>query len=243
MRIITALLVLVFSVLAQAEGLTKQSFKEGEHYVRLATPVKTADPNKIEVTEFFWYGCGHCYNFEPLLQKWLTNLPEEIGFTESPVMWQKNMETHARIFYTSKVLGVLDVMHRAVFDAMHIKQMKLERPKQIQTLYEQNGVSGSDFEKAFNSFSVESAVKQANARARNYGITGTPEIVVDGTYRVSGSMAGSQTNMLAVAEYLACKIYAEKPVAQSAPATETESVAADADKPNPMASFCDRYAI
>jgi thiol-disulfide isomerase/thioredoxin len=162
MRIFAILLVLVASAFAQAkespapvkesaktEELPKKAFKEGEHYVRLSTPVRTADPTKIEVTEVFWYGCGHCYAFEPELQKWRKNLPDDVLFDESPAIWRDNMATHARIFYTSKVLGVLDVMHEAVFEAIHIKKMKLERTEDIQTLYEQNGISGDAFKKAF----------------------------------------------------------------------------------------------
>ena len=233
MRIIIAILLFITGAAAQAEKSPepagkplKEAFKEGEHYVRLENPVRTADPDKIEVAEVFWYGCGHCYAFEPQLKQWRKTLPESVLFVESPAMWNRDMETHARIFYTAKALGVLDTMHPIVFDAMHIKKLGLKRAEQIQTLFEQNGVAADDFEKTFNAFSVTSAVKQANARARSYGITGTPEIVVDGTYRISGRLAGSQTNMLAVANYLVCKIDAEK-----------NSAAQSAD----MSSFCSKY--
>ena len=236
MRIITILLALAAGVFAQAEESAKKIFKEGEHYVRLPTPVRTADPQKIEVTEVFWYGCGHCYTFEPQLKSWRRTLPDDVLFVESPAMWRGNMETHARIFYTAKTLGMLDTMHSAVFDAMHIDKMKLDRPEQIRALFEKHGVSADDFDKVFNSFSVTSSVNQAKARARSYGITGTPEIVVDGTYRISGRMAGSQANMLAVAEHLICKINADKKPGDKSTAST------DAVEQARISSFCAGYA-
>ena len=246
MRIIAVLLVaLIASAVTQAKDYStapvKRVFKEGEHYVRLSAPVRTTNPEKIEVTEVFWYGCGHCYMFEPQLQRWRKTLPDKVLFMESPAMWRKNMETHARIFYTSKALGVLDTMHLAVFEAMHIKKMKLNRPEQIQALYEQQGISSNDFNKTFNSFSVTSSVNQAKARARNYGITGTPEIVVDGTYRISSRLAGSQTNMLAVAEYLVCKIDAEKQGKGKGKGGKDSTADMNNNGQKQMSSFCVDY--
>ena len=236
MRIITILLALTTSVFTQAEEPAKRIFKEGEHYVRLPAPVRTTDPHKIEVTEVFWYGCGHCYTFEPQLKRWRRTLPDEVLFVESPAMWRGNMETHARIFYTAKALGVLNTMHSAVFEAMHINKMKLNRPEQIRALFEKHGVSADDFDKAFNSFRVTSSVNQAKERARSYGITGTPEIVVDGTYRISGRMAGSQTNMLAVAEYLICKINSDKKL------EDTSKTGNGGVEQARISSFCAGYA-
>lgn len=249
MHTIAILLTLAASVFAQAKeppasatDSDKIVFAEGEHYVRLSTPVRTADPNKIEVAEVFWYGCSHCYAFEPELQQWRSTLPEGVAFVESPAIWRKDMETHARIFYTSKVLEVLDVMHGAVFEAMHVNKQKLKRPKQIRALYQQHGVSVDDFNKTFNSFSVTSLVNQANARVRGYGIEGTPELIVDGSYRISGKMAGSRTNMLTVAEYLVCQINAENMAgAQDEEKTADSAIGATGAKGQSMRSFCASY--
>ena len=150
MRVIIAVLLFITGVIAQADQSPeptpkakplKAVFKEGEHYVRLPNPVRTANPDKIEVAEVFWYGCGHCYSFEPQLQKWHKTLPESVLFVESPAMWNRDMETHARIFYTAKSLGVLDTMHRTIFDAMHIEKLRLKRAERRWTPIRKTRVS------------------------------------------------------------------------------------------------------
>ncbi len=113
------------------------------------------------------------------------------------------MIVHAHIFYTAKALRVLDGdMHKDIFDAMHQDKKRLISPKQIFPLFEKRGVSQDKFDKTFDSFGVKSQVQQASARARGYGITGTPEVVVNGKYRVSGRMVGSQAEVLKVASFL-----------------------------------------
>ena len=115
------------------------------------------------------------------------------------------MVTHARIFYTAKALGKLDAMHKDIFDAMHLQKQKLLNSAQIAALFEKHGVDQEAFDKTFKSFGVNSQVRQAEARAKGYGIAGTPELVVNGKYRLSASLVGSQPNMLKVAEFLIAK--------------------------------------
>lgn len=174
----------------------------GQHYQVLASPVPTLSGDKIEVVELFWYGCSHCYSFEPLLEKWQPTLSDDVEFTHSPAMWNERMNTHAKIYYTAEVLGVLDKAHSAVFKAMNVDRKKLLEEDDIAALFATLGVSKDDFGKAFNSFGVSSSVRQADARARGYKITGTPEMVVNGKYRISASTAGGQAKMLDVANYL-----------------------------------------
>ena len=181
---------------------TAQNYVEGENYDLISPAVRTADPARIEVVEFFWYGCGHCYNFEPLITAWKKTLADDVDFHGSPAIWNKPMELHARAFYTAQVLGVFDTMHPALFQAMNVDHKKLANEDEIQALFVANGVAAEDFSKAFSSFGVSSQVKQAAARAKAAKITGTPALMVDGKYHVSTRKAGSQADMLKVSDFL-----------------------------------------
>tara|TARA_R110002110_G_scaffold205066_7_gene417098 strand:+ start:231180 stop:231824 length:645 start_codon:yes stop_codon:yes gene_type:complete len=185
-------------------------FEEGTHYDVIAPAVRTAEADKIEVAEFFWYGCGHCYTFEPMLEQWKKTLPEDVDFRGSPAMWNPQMELHARAFYTAEALNVLDTMHPALFQAMNVDRKRLGTEEEIAKLFEANGVSEEEFNKAFKSFGVSSQVRQAGARARAAKITGTPSMMVNGKYHISTRKVGTQANMLKVAEFLIEKERAAK---------------------------------
>lgn len=179
-----------------------EEWKKGEHYDLITPPIRTSSGDQIEVTEFFWYGCGHCYTFEPLITSWKEGLADDVKFVGSPAVWNKPMELHAKAFYTAQVLGVLDTMHPVLFQAMNVDRKRLQSDKEIKALFTDNGVSAGDFDKAYSSFGVGSQVNQANARARAAQITGTPEMMVQGKYRISTRKAGGQANMLKIADYL-----------------------------------------
>lgn len=177
-------------------------YVEGRHYRRVPTPVRTSDPHSIEVTEVFWYGCSHCFSFEPLVEKWSHTLPTDVVLVRSPAIWHPAMELHARAFYTAKALGVLDKLHQPLYEALNLRKAKLASEQEIAELFVSNGVALDNFTKTFNSFGVTSAIKQADARQRGYQIEGTPEMVVNGKYRVTAAMAGGQEGMLKVVDFL-----------------------------------------
>ncbi|RLA48274.1 MAG: thiol:disulfide interchange protein DsbA/DsbL [Gammaproteobacteria bacterium] len=201
-RLLLPLFLLVVTPLIAVAEDTVQSYEEGTHYDLITPALRTADPDKIEVAEFFWYGCGHCYTFEPMIEQWKKSLPEDVDCQGSPAIWNAQMELHARAFYTAQVLGVLDTMHPVLFQAMNVDRKRLSSEAEIAELFTANGVSAEDFDKAFNSFGVSSQVRQTNARARAAKITGTPALMVNGKYHISTRRAGSQANMLQVAEFL-----------------------------------------
>ena len=184
---------------AQTEA---ETYVEGEDYDLIIPPVRTSSPDKIEVVEFFWYGCSHCYTFEPIIDAWKKNLADDVEFQGSPAMWNKPMELHARAFYAADVLGVLDTMNPVIFQAMNVDKKRLSNQAEIQELFVANGVTAEDFSKAFNSFGVGSQVNQATARARAAKITGTPALMVNGKYHVSTRKAGSHAEVLKVADFL-----------------------------------------
>lgn len=182
-----------------------EQYQAGKHYALLKQPVRTRDSDKIEVVELFWYGCPHCYHFEPLIKAWKAKNADDVDFWQSPAVWNNKMKLHAQAFFAAEALGVLDKLHEPIFTALVVERKRLDSPKQIEDLFANYGVSREDFNKAFNSFGVTSQVKQADARARSYQITGTPELVVNGKYRVAAGMAGGQAEMLKVTDFLIAK--------------------------------------
>jgi thiol:disulfide interchange protein DsbA len=184
---------------------------DGEGYIRIIQPVRTSSPNKIEVTEVFWYGCSHCFDFDPMLEAWAKQLPADVEFRRSPAMWNDLMIVHAKAFYTAETLGVIDALHGPLFNAINVERSQLRDADAIEKLFlAHSDVSSEKFRKTFDSFGVNSQVKQADARARAYGIAGTPELIVNGKYRVTGRSAGGKAEMLKVAEQLIAKERAEK---------------------------------
>ena len=193
-------LLLVFVSIGANAG--DKAYQEGTHYDLISPAVRTADPDKIEVVEFFWYGCGHCYTFEPMIGQWKKTLAEDVDFRPSPAVWNPTMELHARAFYTAEALGVGEALHPVVFQALNVDRKRLASEAELAKLFTANGVAAEDFEKAFNSFGVGSQVRQANARARAAKITGTPSMMVNGKYFISTRKAGSQSDMLQLADFL-----------------------------------------
>jgi len=177
----------------------------GKHYQVISVPVHTANPEKIEVNEVFWYGCPHCYHFESKLEPWFKRLPADVDVQRTPAIWRPAMEVHSRAYFVAKQLGVLDKMHIVIFKAMQEEKKALASKEEVVALFVNNGSAEADVIKAYDSFSVQSQTRQADARTRNYGVQGTPEIIVNGKYRISTEDAGSQDNMLKVADFLIAK--------------------------------------
>ncbi len=172
----------------------------GYQLVSPPQPTKTGD--KIEVLEIFWFGCPHCFHFEPILNKWRKQLPADVEFRHMPGVFRKNWVPGARAYYTAKVLDVDDRVHEAIFNAIHLEHRKLYDQDSFGDVFEANGVSREDFNKAWNSFTVENQVREAMQMSRQYGISGVPSIIVNGKYRTSASLAGSFEDMLKVVEQL-----------------------------------------
>lgn len=185
--------------------VSAETYNAGTHYDILDTPVRTRDSAKVEVVEVFWYGCSHCYSFEPFVEQWKKTIPSDVDFWSSPAMWNGAMKLHARAFYTAKALGVLDKLHEPLFTVLVVERKRLSNQSQIGDLFADYGVNREAFDKTFNSFSVNSQVKQADARARSYKVAGTPEVIVNGKYRVSGGKAGGQANMMKIVDFLVDK--------------------------------------
>ena len=198
-QVILGSLLLMFIHGVFAEGF---QYEEGTHYVELNIPVKTHNPKVVEVTEYFSYGCQHCFNFEPLINQWKGNLSEEVVFTRTPAIWNKPYEFLAQTYYTAEALGVLDAIHTPLFQAIHGERRRLNDPTAMALFFTEYGVDAVDFAKTYNSFGVRASRQQAEARGRAYRSTGVPAIIINGKYRIEGQMAGGNSQMLEVASFL-----------------------------------------
>lgn len=176
--------------------------QEGKQYERMTPSQPTSDPDKIEVMEFFWYGCPHCYHFEPELNAWLKNKPQNVRFIRQPAVFNPQWRAHAKAFFTAEALGVLDKVHADFYDSIQNKKRALTDEEDLAKFFAEHGVSDQDFRSAYKSFAVDSRLRQADTMAARYGITGTPSLIVNGKYRVTGTLAKSFTNMLAITDYL-----------------------------------------
>lgn len=194
-------LLLVFSALLRAESTG---------YETLSPAQPTHDPNKIEVIEFFWYGCPHCYSFEPALEAWVKNKPKNVEFIRQPAVFSELWGKHAKAYFTAEALGVVDKVHADFFDAIQNKKEHLETEEQLAKFFAAHGVSEADFHNAYTSFLVDAKVRQASATAGRYGITGVPAIIINGKYKTNGPLAGSQEKMIDVMNQLIQKESAGK---------------------------------
>ena len=178
-------------------------YKEGEQFSTLTAAQGTSSSaGKIEVAEVFWYACPHCYDLEPMLMDWVKKLPADVSFVRIPVMWNPVNEIHGRVYYTAEALGKLDVITPAMFKAIHTDNKPMTEEKEIQQLFEQNGVSADAFNKTFRSFSVESALKRAKDLTVKYRVRGVPLLVVNGKYTTDGPQIHGHQELLAVTEEL-----------------------------------------
>ena len=209
-QLLLTLSLLAIGLSCSAAEEAAENYVAGTHYDLISPPVRAVDPSKIEVAEFFWYGCGHCYSFEPVLEQWKKTLPEDVSFRGIPAVWREVMELHAKAYYTAEALGVLDTMHPVIFQAMNVDKKPLASEAEVAALFKTNGVSEADFTKAFNSFGVSSQVRQGVATGKAAKITGTPALIVNGKYQVSGRKAGGQAGMLKVVDFLIEKERAAK---------------------------------
>jgi thiol:disulfide interchange protein DsbA len=196
-RLITGLIVFFVAGLAQADPTA------GVEYRELSTPQPTDTAGKIEVTEFFWYGCPHCYNFEPVIEPWTKKLSKDTQFRRVPAVFNDDWGKGARAYYALEAMGELQRLHKPLFDAVH-KDGKLNVANEA-ALTEWLGKQGVDTKKfaaAYISFSVEGKVKRAAQLTQAYKIEGVPTIAVDGKYVVITDNLKSFDQMLAISDYL-----------------------------------------
>jgi len=171
-------------------------------YSTLGTALQTDDPAKVEVVEFFWYGCIHCFNFEPALDAWVPKLPPDAYFRRVPAIFNERWALDASIFYTFEALGVLGKLHRPLFDAIHKDRLRTDNPAALGEWLGKNGLDPKKFDAAMKSFGVQSKVKRAGQLTAGARIDGTPALMVQGRYTISAEQGGSLEGMLVNANQL-----------------------------------------
>jgi thiol:disulfide interchange protein DsbA len=199
-------------LLARADTKPAQQewqFTEGQHYTRLVpTQPKIGGADKIEVAEFFYYQCPHCYTFDPIIKDWAEGKPANVRFVQVPAMWNNMLVLHGRMFYTNEVLarnGIIKdgaAFNAAVYQEIHRRNNRLMSEAAIQKLFERFGVSADDFNATWNSFEVDQKMRVAADLAKRYSVASTPTIVVNGKYRVGGPGIGSYGTQLEVIDEL-----------------------------------------
>lgn len=181
----------------------------GTDYDLVKPAQPTQDPQKIEVLEFFWYGCPHCLEFEPDLNAWIKTKPDSVTFIHQPAVFNEQWAAHAKAFFTAEALGVADKMHADFFDAIQHQKQKLSTEEELAPFFVAHGVSEAAFHQAYKSFAVDSKMRLANGLAAKYGVTGTPSMVVNGKYLISPGKAKSFERMIEITNALIKKEQAE----------------------------------
>ncbi len=197
-----ALAVMGLAGASAAFGQGATVIAEGRDFVRLNTPAPTASPGKVEVVEFFWYGCPHCFALEPTLDGWIKKLPADVAFRRVPAVFNALWETHAKMYYALEAVGQLDAVHRRIFNAIHLQRQRLDKEEDIIKFVADNGVDAAKFTDALKSFGVATKVRQAKQLIDAFKIDGVPALGIQGRFFTSPQLAGGNERALNVADQL-----------------------------------------
>ena len=177
----------------------------GAQVIELKPPVPVEGTGKIEVLEFFWYGCIHCYNLEPVLESWLKTLPPDVEFRRVPAVFNERWALDASIYYAMEALDLVEKLHRPLFDAIHKNRLNTTNEQQYSDWLAKQGVDAKKFIETVKSFGVRSKTRRATQLTVAYKIDGTPAMAVHGRYTVP-----AQANLLKVVDGLVDRVRKEK---------------------------------
>jgi thiol:disulfide interchange protein DsbA len=193
---------LISGLLLTTPVVAQQAFSEGVDYRRIDPIVKTSNPAKVVVTEVFWYGCPHCFRFEPIVHRWAASLPDTVVFEQVPSSLNPSWTEHARTFYALKMMGVQEQLHAKVFETIHVKRQRLAGLDAIARFVADQGVDEKEFRKHYASFPVDSLVRKNKKIEQRYGLRGVPAVIINGKYLTNGSMAGNFNRMIEIINFL-----------------------------------------
>ena len=194
------LLVFIFLLLNSAM-LQAANFEEGKHY-KSVQQQSTASGDKIEILEFFWYGCPHCYSFEPYVKAWKKSKPANVVFKRVPAIFRPDWEVQARVYYALSNMGVIEDFHGKIFDAVHKNKKRLNTKEALIDFVVKNGADRDALLKEYDSFSVDGMVRKAKKKQKAFKLQGVPSVAVNGKYLTSGSMSGSYDNLVKIMNHL-----------------------------------------
>lgn len=187
---------------SHAQSAPAAAPKAGVDYALVQNPQSTEDPNRIEVLEFFWYGCPHCFRFEGELERWIKAQPKDVLVRRVPIRFREDQEPHQRLYYTLEALNRLDDLHAKAFQAIHVDKLTLSDANAIADWAQKQGLNRDKFLEVYNAFSVRSKAQRALRLMEAYRIDGVPTLVINGKYTTSPAMVSSYTAVLSVADAL-----------------------------------------
>lgn len=176
--------------------------RPGADYTELTSVQPVEATGKVEVLEFFWYRCIHCYSLEPILEPWVKKLPADVQFRRIPAVLSDSWAVEATIFYTFDALGVLEKVHKAFFDAIHKDRLDTRNETAMTEWMSRHGIDRKKFDETYKSFGVQSKVKRAAQLSAAYRLDGVPMLAVQGKYTISADQGGSQSGMLVKTDQL-----------------------------------------
>lgn len=209
MRKLTWLLGAAF--IAAASVANALELKEGKHYTSYNPPQATEARDRVEVTEFFWFGCGHCFNLEPHLNKWLKKLPKDVSFRRIPAVFPGrdggpgNWAPAARLFYSLEAMGIEEKLHNEIFDAIHIERQTriIFDDKVMLDFLAKKGVDTKKFSDIYNSFAIQGKVRGAMQASQAHGLDSVPALIVDGRYKpIAAGESGSADDIFMIVDGL-----------------------------------------
>jgi len=184
--------------------------QQGVHYHLVSDPRPPEDAGAIVVEDFFFYGCPSCYQLKPYLDRWQESKPEDVELVHAPSALNPSWEPFARAYYAARLLEVDPASHGALFEALHVHNFRPGSERDLADFYAEYGADPEEFLAMYNSFAVETAVNRVNSRARQFGVSGVPTLVVNGSYRIEVADAGGHAGMIDVLDAVIEKIRVER---------------------------------
>jgi thiol:disulfide interchange protein DsbA len=206
-----ALALLVFfsgSAVAQQAAESQKPIRADVEY-RVIKPQPLSVANGIEVIDFFWYGCPHCYNLQPALERWISRKPADVTVRRIPAVLRDSWAPHARIYYTLEALGEVERLHQRVYYSYHVEDLALSKAEVVADWAVRNGIARERWDEAYNSAAVQRKVDEAGKLSRAYSVAGTPSLVVNGRYLTSSSMSESLNGVITIVDGLVQKVRSE----------------------------------
>ena len=197
-----ALAVAFVAAIAFVSPSAQAQLKPGADYSELKAAQPVEAKGKIEVVEFFWYRCIHCYNLEPFLETWVKKLPADVQFRRVPAVLAEYWQVDAGFFYTFEALGMLDKVHKPFFDAIHKEKLDIRNEIAMTEWLKKHNIDRKKFDETYKSFGVQAKVKRAAQLSAAYQLEGVPMLAVHGKYTISAEQGGSQAGMLATTEQI-----------------------------------------
>jgi len=196
------------ALLAGASRLVRAAPQAGRDYRLLSRPLESDAAGKIDVTEFFWYGCPHCFDLEPILDRWLKKAPADVEFRRVPAIFQERWAPGAKLYYALESLGQLQRLHNEAFDAIHVQRLPLQDEKVLFDWVEKKGLDRKKFQETYASFAVQTKTGRAQQLTRASGIEGVPAVIVDGRYQATGGK--NYDEMMVIVDQLVQKARSER---------------------------------